>query len=189
MDEQKKYEVIKSLMDHPNPNRQRAALTLGCTVRHVNRMLDSKGHQVHYRKGTKVMFIQVFDGRQYCCVNDKDIYDLEKIPEHETQSKNVDIDYTPPKPQKTYIPPMNHPWRRQQFGNFVKQQEHHWQDDKIIPAQGAEVLSRKTWNTAVSITDEGQVWTEPTNSKQAPAKSRGKYFNYFGTFSKMLDTD
>ena len=25
MDEQKKYEVIKSLMDHPNPNKQRAA--------------------------------------------------------------------------------------------------------------------------------------------------------------------
>ena len=39
MDEQKKYEVIKSLADHPAPNKQRAALTLGCTVRHINRML------------------------------------------------------------------------------------------------------------------------------------------------------
>ena len=42
MDEQKKYEVIKSLADHPAPNKQRAALTLGCTVRHINRMLKAK---------------------------------------------------------------------------------------------------------------------------------------------------
>ena len=32
MDEQKKYEVIKSLADHPDGNKDRAALTLGCTV-------------------------------------------------------------------------------------------------------------------------------------------------------------
>ena len=33
------------------------------------------------------MFIRpAFDGSQYCCVNDKDIYALE-IPEHETKSK------------------------------------------------------------------------------------------------------
>ena len=50
--------------------------------------------------------------QQYCCVNDKDIYILEKIPKHEAKSKDLDIDYTPPNPQKIYIPPMNHPWRR-----------------------------------------------------------------------------
>ncbi|MDO4325163.1 MAG: hypothetical protein Q4E24_03860 [bacterium] len=31
MDEQKKYEVIKSLADHPDGNKDRAALALGCT--------------------------------------------------------------------------------------------------------------------------------------------------------------
>ena len=51
-------------------------------------MLDSKGLQVHYRKGTKVMFIQAFNGNKYCSVNDKDIYALEEIPEHETKSKD-----------------------------------------------------------------------------------------------------
>lgn len=40
MDEQKKYEVIKSLAEHPDANKDRAALTLGCTKRHINRMLD-----------------------------------------------------------------------------------------------------------------------------------------------------
>ncbi|WP_373730121.1 ISNCY family transposase [Bacteroides heparinolyticus] len=109
----------------------------GHCLRHSNkyyRMLDSKGLQVHYRKGTKVMLIQAFNGNKYCSVNDKDVYVLEEIPEHEAKSKDIDIDYTPPKPKKIYIPPMNHPWRRQQFGKFVKQQEHHWQDDKIVPA-------------------------------------------------------
>ena len=100
----------------------------GHCLRHSNkyyRMIDSNGLQVHYRKGTKVMFIQAFDNRKYCCVNDKDIYVLEEVPEHEAKSKDLDIDYTPPKPKKTYIPPMNHPWRRQHFGKFVKQQKHH----------------------------------------------------------------
>ena len=39
MNEQLKYEVIKSLADHPDGNKDRAALTLGCTRRHINRML------------------------------------------------------------------------------------------------------------------------------------------------------
>lgn len=92
------------------------------------RMLDRFGMQVHYRKGTKVMFIQAYDGSKYCCVNDKDIYILEEIPEHEAKSKDLDPDYKAPKPVKRNIPSMNHPWRRQAFHKFVKQQEHHWDD-------------------------------------------------------------
>lgn len=109
----------------------------GHCLRHNNkyyRMLDSRGMQVHYRKGTKTLFIQAFDGSQYCCVNDKDIYSLECIPEHETKSKNIDLDYKETKPKKKYIPPMNHPWRRSTFGKFVKKQEHHWKDEDKISA-------------------------------------------------------
>ena len=58
MDEQKKYEVIKALADHPHPNKQRAAITLDCTVRHVNRML--KG----YREQGKAYFIHGNRGRK-----------------------------------------------------------------------------------------------------------------------------
>ena len=58
MNEQKKYEVIKSLSDHTNPNKQRAAITLGCTVRHVNRMLNGykehgKEYFIHGNRGRK----------------------------------------------------------------------------------------------------------------------------------------
>lgn len=104
----------------------------GHCLRHSNkyyRMLDSKGLQVHYRKGTKAMFIQAFDGGKYCCINDKDIYALEEIPEHEAKSKNPDVDYIPPKPKKKYIPPMNHPWRRQAFNKFAQNQKHHLNDE------------------------------------------------------------
>lgn len=104
----------------------------GHCLRHSNkyyRMIDERGMQIHYRKGTKVMFIQAFDKQLYCCVNDKDIYLLEEIPEHEAKSRDLDADYTEPVAKKKYIPPMNHPWRRQSFHRFVKQQEHHWNDD------------------------------------------------------------
>ena len=103
----------------------------GHCLRHSNkyyRMVDGNGRQVHYRKGTKVMLIQAFDCRKYCCVNDKDIYALEEIPEREAKSKDLDADYAPPKPKKTYIPPMDHPWRRQCFGKFVRQQKRHGDD-------------------------------------------------------------
>ena len=103
----------------------------GHCLRHSNkyyRMLDKNGLQVHYCKGTKVMFIQAYDGCKYCCVNDKEIYALEEIPEHEAKSKELDADYKQPEPKKTYIPAMNHPWRRQSFQKFVKHQKHHWDD-------------------------------------------------------------
>ena len=96
------------------------------------RMMDSYGMQTHYRKGTKVMVIQAYDGSLYCNVNDKDIYALDAIPEHEHKSRDFDHDYKKASPQKRKIPDMNHPWRSKAFWKFVKSQEHHWNDD--IPA-------------------------------------------------------
>ena len=137
---------IKSVFEM-QPSDEKINLTLavlcertvdtGHCLRHSNKyykMLDSNGMQVHYRQGTKTMFIQAFDGNQYCCVNDKDIYVLECIPEHEAKSKNLDHDYKEPKPKKKYIPPMNHPWRKSTFRKFVKKQEHHWNDEEQISA-------------------------------------------------------
>lgn len=97
--------------------------------KHFYRMLDKNGKQIHYRKGTKTMVIKAYDGRKFCCVNDKDIYALEEIPEHEPKSKNLDADYEPQKPRKQYIPPMNHPWRRPVFNKFVHSQPHRIEED------------------------------------------------------------
>ncbi len=92
------------------------------------RMMDSGNQQVHYRKGTKVMIIQAYDGGLYCCVNDKDIYGLEEIPVREKRSKEFDADPAPEKPRKRYIPPMSHPWKRKSFLKFVRSQAHHADD-------------------------------------------------------------
>ena len=59
MDEQRKYEVIKGLVDHPDTaNKDRAALILGCTKRHINRMIqgyikDGKAFFIHGNRGKK----------------------------------------------------------------------------------------------------------------------------------------
>ena len=88
------------------------------------KMIDHKGVQIHYLKGTKVMLIKAFDRSLFACVNDKDIHVLEEIPAHEHKSKDLDADYKKPKPRKPYIPPMNHPWRRSAFKKFVNSQPH-----------------------------------------------------------------
>ena len=95
------------------------------------RMLDHRGMPVHYRKGTKVMVIRAFDGSLYCCVNDQDIYALEKVEERHETSKELDMDLPQQKPKKPYIPPMNHPWRRAAFLKFVQKQPHHM-DDTVV---------------------------------------------------------
>lgn len=100
--------------------------------KHYYRMLNSRGIQEHYLKGTKVMVIQAFDGSLFCSVNDKKVYVLEEIPKHEKKSKELDPDYKKAEARKRYIPPMNHPWRSKVFWKFVKSQEHHLMDD--IPA-------------------------------------------------------
>jgi transposase len=95
------------------------------------RMLDNRGLQVHYRNGTKTMVIQAFDGSLYCCVNDKEIYALEKVPERYPSSKELDAEQPAQKPKKKYIPPMNHPWRRSVFRKFVQNQPHHFEDHTV----------------------------------------------------------
>ena len=95
------------------------------------RMLDNRGLQVHYRNGTKTMVIQAFDGSLYCCVNDKEIYALDKVPERYPSSKNLDAEQPAQKPKKKYIPPMNHPWRRSAFRKFVQNQPHHFEDHTV----------------------------------------------------------
>lgn len=57
MTEQEKYETIKKLVD-TNGNKKRAALSLSCTIRHVNRMIQGYKNQgkeyfVHGNRGKK----------------------------------------------------------------------------------------------------------------------------------------
>ena len=137
-------DCIKSVFD-VQPSEETINLTLavlterivdcGHCIRFNNRhyrMLNDRGIQEHYRKGTKAMVIQALDGTLFCSVNDKTVYALDEIPKREQKSKELDSDYEKPKPKKKYIPPMSHPWRSKSFWKFVKSQKHHPLDD--IPA-------------------------------------------------------
>ena len=132
---------IKSVFEM-QPSKEKINLTLAVlTERTVDaghaiqfkkkfyKMIDHKGVQIHYRKGTKVMLIKAFDRSMFACVNDKDIYALEEIPPHEHKSKDLDSDYKQPEPRKPYIPPMNHPWRLGAFYKFVHSQPHRIEED------------------------------------------------------------
>lgn len=57
MNEQVKYEVIKSLVDHDG-NKKAAALKLGCTTRHINRLIQK------YKEIGKAAFIHGNRGRK-----------------------------------------------------------------------------------------------------------------------------
>ena len=57
MNEQEKYEVIKSLVDH-HGNKNAAAVKLGCTVRTINRMIQ------RYKEQGKAGFIHGNRGRK-----------------------------------------------------------------------------------------------------------------------------
>jgi len=57
MNEQQKYEVIKSLVDH-NGNKKAAAVKLGCTTRHINRLIKK------YKEQGKQAFIHGNRGRK-----------------------------------------------------------------------------------------------------------------------------
>ena len=96
--------------------------------RRYYRMLDERGMQVHYRKGTKVMVIKAFDGSLYCAVNDKDVHVLDEIPHRASKSKEFD-DVAENTPKKRYVPPMNHPWKSKSFQRFIRAQQHHLCDD------------------------------------------------------------
>ena len=75
MNEELKYKVIKKLIDS-NGNKQRAAIELGCTVRHINRMI--KG----YKEKGKAFFIHGNRGKKPAHTIDnsvkQDIVDLYK---------------------------------------------------------------------------------------------------------------
>jgi len=129
---------IKSAFEE-QPSKERINLILavltertvdsGHCIKYLNKyykMIDKKGSQVHYLKGTKATLIEAFDGNKYCCVNDADVYALELIPDHQEISKEIDIDVPIPKirVKKRAIPPMNHAWRSGNFKGFVKKQHY-----------------------------------------------------------------
>lgn len=83
------------------------------------KFLDSNGVPVYYHKGTECIVIRAFDKQLFASIGDN-IYALEEIPKHQSMSKEFDFEQPNHKQKKTYIPSMNHPWRKQSFNNYFK---------------------------------------------------------------------
>jgi len=124
----------------PQPSNEKINLILaviaerkidsGHSIKYYNKyykFLDGKGHPVYCRKGTECMVISAFDKQLFASVEDR-VYALEEIPEHEAKSKRFDFEKPKPEPKKRYIPPMNHPWRKAAFVNYIKKQAHRQQE-------------------------------------------------------------
>lgn len=136
MNEQKKYEIIKSLADHDNQNKQRAALILGCTVQSrlpielrlagiatiddANEFLNRCIKEFNEKFSLPLNGIRSVFAEQPS--NEKINLILAVLCERVVDSGHC-LQHS-----KKYIPPMSHPWRRQSFEKFVKQQEHHRRD-------------------------------------------------------------
>lgn len=99
----------------------------GHCVRIFNRHfipVDENGSRVYYSPKTTALVIKTLSGNLYCSIN-KRIYCLDEIPEHELSSRYFYGKDEPKKKRKRkrYIPPMDHPWKKDNFMKFVKAME------------------------------------------------------------------
>lgn len=86
------------------------------------RFLNKNGCPIYFHYGTKCIVIKSFDNELYATV-DNSVFALEEIPEIQNKSKNFD-EIEEIIERKIYIPRMTHPWKKEYFENFVKNQEH-----------------------------------------------------------------
>lgn len=85
------------------------------------RLLDENGIRCDFYKGTKTLVIRTLDNQLFCNVHGR-IYMLEAIAQHEETSLNFNTQEeiaAARKPKKRYIPPMDHPWRKDNFMKHV----------------------------------------------------------------------
>lgn len=72
-----------------------------------------------YMPKTESLVIETFDGDLLVSIEDK-VYDLKKVEKHERVSNTFDEKEDVIKEPKKYIPPMNHPWRSQNFKQQIQ---------------------------------------------------------------------
>jgi len=122
----------KSVFEN-QPSKEKINLTLAVLSRRVvdtghsicfkkkhYRTVNAIGTPIYFGKGTKCMVIEAFDKTLYATVEER-IFSLEEIPKVQAKSENFD-EILPTKPKKIYIPKMIHPFKRQSFEQFMKQQ-------------------------------------------------------------------
>lgn len=88
---------------------------------HKYRLLDRSGIQCDFHKGSKVLVIRTLSGKLFCSLHER-IYVLEEILQHEKASRYFSTEKELAEAKKAkpqYIPPMDHPWRKDNFMKHV----------------------------------------------------------------------
>ncbi|MDR0199629.1 MAG: ISNCY family transposase, partial [Streptococcaceae bacterium] len=71
----------------------------------------------------KVLVLKTLDGRLYLS-DDKEIYELRVLEEHQKVSKEFDLGEETQKTVKTvYRPPMSHPWKKASYNRFLQKSQ------------------------------------------------------------------
>ena len=98
----------------------------GHSIRFHNRIYipaNENGTPIYLKNGTDCMVIESFDGNLYVNILDR-IYIMQEIPEHSLYSTDFDVVAKEKKPCSKYIPPMEHPWKRASYLNYLAKQKH-----------------------------------------------------------------
>lgn len=113
---------------------------INCTLAVLSPRKIDAGHSIHFRNkiyiphrpngapiflknGTECMVIESFDANLYVNVLDQ-IYVMQEVPEHSSHSAEFDAPAKQKKPPKKYVPPMDHPWKRASYLNYLAKQKH-----------------------------------------------------------------
>ena len=84
--------------------------------------INKFGERVYLRPKTKVMVIESFDNQLYISL-DEQLYAVEYIPIRLSLSPSFD-QLPEKKKKKPYIPPMEHPWKKDSYMRYVAKQKH-----------------------------------------------------------------
>ena len=87
------------------------------------RLLDHEAKQVYLRPKSKVLVIKALDARLYA-THGETVFALEKLELFKEHSWNFDSEHEK-KPRSLTIPPMSHPWKKE---NFVKHKKKVWEN-------------------------------------------------------------
>ena len=113
---------------------------INCTLAVLSPRKIDAGHSIHFhnkiyiphrpngtpiflKNGTDCMVIESFDANLYVNVLDQ-IYVMQEVPEHSSHSAEFDAPAKQKKPPKKYVPPMDHPWKRASYLNYLAKQKH-----------------------------------------------------------------
>ena len=84
--------------------------------------IDNQGSKVFHRKGTSALIINSFNGSLFANISDT-IYALQVIPQRYETSKSFDVIPLSHVVRKVYIPPLEHPWKKESFLKFLDKQK------------------------------------------------------------------